>query len=256
MLHQSWACSSPEEQGHCWFFSLPLPLTLYQVTDFSVWCKLFQYKKLLPVHLYSTQLNQHLMLVRILCSVSYNRFPGLCANRKSILAWQCCSINLDSQTILFCQSLKLISLHIKSQFIWHRISIPGCLSVLCAVLWTSVPPLVFTAARWWMTLKMCLSDVISYLSSLIYYIPPFVSFVVFSLLPRTTVKFFHDYHFLHIHEPDPASLKKFLLTSEHTGTGLYGGSMCLACLMLQYYHLLIFSGSCLFWGFTLYQLCQ
>lgn len=114
------------------------------------------------------------MLVRTLCSASYNRF----------------SINLDSQTILFCQSLKQISLHIKSQFIWHRISIPGCLSVLCAVLWTSVPPLVFTAARWWTTLKMCLSDVISYLSSPIYYIPHFVSFVVFSLLPRKTPNFF------------------------------------------------------------------
>lgn len=140
-------------------------------------------QKLLPAHLYSTQLSQYLMLVRTLCSVSYNRF----------------SINLDSQTILFCQSLKQISLHIKSQFIWHRISIPGCLSVLCAVLWTSVPPLVFTAARWWTTLKMCLSDVISYLSSLIYYIPHFVSFVVFSLLPRKTPNFFfHDYHFLHI----------------------------------------------------------
>lgn len=171
-------------------------------------------QKLLPAHLYSTQLSQYLMLVRTLCSVSYNRF----------------SINLDSQTILFCQSLKQISLHIKSQFIWHRISIPGCLSVLCAVLWTSVPPLVFTAARWWTTLKMCLSDVISYLSSLIYYIPHFVSFVVFSLLPRKTPNFFFSWLPLSAY---PASLKKFLLTSEHTGTGLYGGWMCLACLMLQ-----------------------
>lgn len=61
--------------------------------------------------------------------------------------------------------------------------------------------------------------------------------------------FFHYYHFLHIHEPDPTSLKKFLLTSEHSGTGPCGGWMCLACLMLQYHHL---SGSCLFWGFTLH----
>lgn len=70
---------------------------------------------------------------------------------------------------------------------------------------------------------MCLSDVISYLFSPIYYIPHFVSFILVSLLPRKTVIFFHDYHFLHIHEPNPAYLKKFLLTSEHTGTAPYGG---------------------------------
>lgn len=41
-----------------------------------------------------------------------------------------------------------------------------------------------------MTLKMSLSDVISYLSSPIYCMPHFVSFVVFSLLQRKAVNFY------------------------------------------------------------------